>query len=881
MSAWDRYINFLRRDPRADAVEEVRFHIEMRIRDHIARGMSPDEARLAAEAEFGSPERIVDEVTIIDRRIGQRVERAEWWRDLIWDARVGLRSLRKSLAFSTTAILTTGLGIGVTTAIVSASYAILVRPLPFPDADRLVAIYSENPGRAWNRVNISWPDYLSWREENRAFDGIGLWTWTTFTVADHDSTAERVSGARVSANLFQVLGVSPRLGRHFAPDEDGRSQARVVLISDGIWRNRFGADSALVGSTILVEGVPHSVVGIMPPGFNFPDRGEVWLPFQTDASSESRRNRQYTGAIGRLNPGVTLEQGEADLRRIDKVLVAEFPDENAYWQSDVYSLREDLVGNLEQPLKVFLWSVVLVLLLVCANVANLMLARTAVRSRELALRSVLGASRTRLARHLITESMLIAALGGMVGIVVASWGVKLLRFGFPDQSPPYFISLGLDATALVIVVCLTLVTGLLVGVLPALRMSRTEASADLRDGERAGGGVRSGRLRNTLVMGEMALSVVLMIGALLLMRSYRNLEATDLGFNEQGVLSARITLPEVKYDTRPRSFEFFGRLTDRLRSVPGVTAVGHAQGIPFSGWNTSSRAQIEGMPVLPRNDQVDSHVQLVTPDFFKTIGVQLLKGRWLTEQDRDSVAPVVLVNESMVRVGFAGKDPIGRRIQVGGFPMATVVGVVRDYRHYQLPQPMGPATYFPWFAWPTRAQTLVIGTTREDPAALAPELRAAVRAIDAQVPVFDIQTFEEVVSQSLWRQRLQGNVMAIFSVMSLLLACVGLYGVISYAVAQRTRELGVRMALGASRPKVMLMVLSQSGRIVIVGIVAGLVIAFFAVRVLAALLYGVDARSLATFLTVPAVLAMTALVATLAPAWRATRVNPIVAIKTD
>jgi predicted permease len=882
MSAWLRYFSFFRRDPRADAADEVRFHIEMRIRDHIARGMTPDNARRAAEAEFGSAEGVVEEVARIDTRIDERAARSEWWGDLVRDVRVGMRSLRRSLAFSVTAVVTAALGIGVTAAIVSAGYAILVRPLPFPEADRLVAIYSENPGRGWTRVNISWPDYLSWREGNSAFLDMGMWAWGSFSLADQDSAAQRVNGARVTANLFRVLGVQPALGRHFAADEDGVNRARVALLSNGIWRSRFGADSGIVGRTILLDGRDFTIVGVMPAGFNFPDRGELWVPFQTDASSESRGNRQYAGAIGRLTAGVTFEQGAADLRRIDAALASEFPDNNAFWRSQAFPLRDDLVGDLQQPLKVFLWSVALVLLLVCANIANLMLARAAARSRELALRSVLGASRARLGRQLITESMLVAGLGGMLGVGVAWWGVRLLRFAFPDQLPPYFISLTLDGTALLILTVVALLTGVLFGVLPAVRVSRVDMNASLRDGDRAGAGARSTRLRSALVMAEVALSVVLMIGALLLMRSYRNLQGTELGFDEQGILSARITLPQVTYPTRPPAFEFYDRLGEQLRRVPGVTAVGHAQGIPFSGWNTSARApQIEGMPVLPRNDQVDTHNQLVTPDFFKAMGVQLVRGRWFTAQDRDTVAPVVLVNEEMVKVGFAGQDPIGRRIQVTGWPMATVVGVIRDYRHYQLPQPMGPATYFPWPAWPTRGQTLVIRTTRDNPASLIPALLAAVRAIDPQVPLSEVQTFEEVVSRSLWRQRLQGNVLAIFAMMSLVLASIGLYGVISYAVAQRTRELGVRMALGASRRRVMLMVLGQSGRVVLAGIAVGLVAAYFAVRLMVALLYGVEARDLATFFTVPVVLAVTALLATIAPALRATRVDPIRALRSD
>ena len=883
MRNWLRYFTFFRRDPRMDAADEVRFHIEMRTRDHVARGMTPEGARRAAEAEFGNPQTVVDEVANIDTRIDERAARAEWWRDIGRDLRVGMRSLRRSKAFSITAIVTAGLGIGVTAAIVSAGYAILVRPLPFPDSHQLVSIYSENPERNWRGVNISWPDYLSWREGNRAFEDIAIWGWASFTLAGQDSSAQRINGATVASHLFPLLGVQPAIGRHFASDEDGVNQARVALLGHAIWSSRFGADSGVVGKPVMIDGRSYTVVGVMPEGFSFPDRGELWLPFQVDASAPSRGNRQFAGAIGRLKAGVTFEQGVADLRRIDAALAAEFPDNNQYWRSEPRRMQDDLTGDLRQPLRIFLWSVALVLLLVCANVANLMLARAAVRSREFALRSVLGASRARLGRQLVTESMLVAGLGAVVGVAVAWWGVRLLRFAFPDQIPPYFIRLGLDGTTLLLLVAIALLTGLLFGILPAVRMSRVDLNASIRDGDRAGAGARSTRLRSALVMAEVALSVVLMIGALLLMRSYRNLAGTDLGFEEHGVLSARITLPQPSYPVRARSLEFYERLHERLSTLPGVTAVGWAQGLPFSGWNTSSRAQVEGGPVFSRNDMLDSHVQFVSPDFFKAIGVQLVRGRWFGPQDRDSMAPTVIVNELLVKAqnGFAGQDPIGKRITIQGFPPATVIGVIRDYRHYNLPQPMGPATYFNYATWPGRGNSLVIRTSLDEPALLLPQLQGVVRAIDPQIPVSEVQTFEELVSRSLWRQRLQGNVLLIFAGMSLVLACVGLYGVISYAVAQRTRELGVRMALGASRQRVMFLVLGQSGQVVLGGIAIGLVAAYFAVRLMAAMLYGVEARDLATFFIVPIVLAVTALLATIAPALRATRVDPMSALRSD
>jgi putative ABC transport system permease protein len=882
MTRWLRYFSFWRRDPARDASDEIGFHLDMRIRDLEARGHSPAEARRLAHSEFGNSDRVRDQVVRIDRRMIRRERISEWIGDLGRDARVGLRSLRASPAFSVTAVLCAALGIGVTSAIVSAAYSILVRPLPYADAERIVSIYAENTVRGYTRTNISYADFVSWRDENRAFASIGMWTWNTATLSATDNEAERVEGAEITTNLFQLLGVQPARGRLFVPGEDTPGQDRVVLLSDAVWRRRYAADTTLVGRTITVNGLAYTVAGIMKPSFNFPDRGQLWVPLVATSSSLSHGNRYYAGAIGRLNPGVTVEQGRADLHRVDADLVKRFPDDNHGWRADVVPIRDDLVGDLRQPLKVFLWAVALVLLMVCANVANLMLARGAVREREVAVRTALGASRVRLGRQLMTESLLVAALGGAIGVLIAWWGVKLLRYGFPDQTPPFFIALSLDAPTLLFISTLAIVTGLLFGVIPALRGTKVNLSSALRDGSRgAGTGLHRSRLRSALVVGEVALSVMLMIGAMLLVRSYRNYEGTDLGFDQKGILTARITLPAANYPTRAHSLAFYDRLLERLRQLPTVTSVGSAQGIPFSGWNVQGQASVVGAPRQPRGEEFISHYQIVTPDYFKTIGVSLVRGRWLTEADNDTLAAVALVNETMVQRVFRGEDPIGKRLSVSGDDPVTVVGIIRDHRHYRLPQPVGPATYYPFATWPPRTQTLAIRTTRDDPLLLLPELRSAVRAIDPNVALYQVQTLEEAISRSFWRQRLQGNVLAIFAAMALALACIGLYGVISYAVAQRTRELGVRMALGASRRNVLMLVFGQSGRLVIGGVALGLFGALFAVRLLETLLYGVEAKDVMTFATVPALLAAVALLAVLIPARRATRVDPLIAMRAE
>jgi predicted permease len=755
--------------------------------------------------------------------------------------------------------------------------------LPYPNAERLVAVYAENPARGYHGSNISWPDYRSWRDGTRTLSSLGIWTWTTATLSDETTEAERVAGAWVTANLFPTLGVRPFLGRGFTPEEETPGRDLVVLLSHRLWQRRFAGDSAIVGKRITIDGKRYMVVGVMPPGFNFPDRGDLWEPFATNPATEEHGNREYAGAIGRLESGVALDQARADLHAIDAVLAREFPDENFGWRAELKPLRDDLVGDYAQPLKVFLAAVLLVLLLVCANLANLMLARGTTRAREIAIRSALGASRQRLTMQLLTESLVIATLGGIIGVGIAWWGVRLLRFAFPDQSPPFFVSLTLDGPAIVGIAALTLVTGILFGTLPALRATRTDLATTLRDATRGGGSsVHRSRLRAALVIAELSMSVVLLVGAMLLVRSYRNLAGTQLGFDVNGILSARLTLPSAQYSPA-QSKTFYDELFARLRREPGVTMVASAQGIPFSGWNVQAETVIDGAPLRRRGEELISHFQYVTPDYFRAIGVRLIRGRWFSDADRDSLNPVVLVNEQMVARGFAGQDPIGKRIRVGGErdPFATVVGVVRDYRHYRLPQPMGPAAFYPYAVYPGRQQTIVIRTTRDDPHSLVPALRAAVRSLDAKLALYQVQTFHEAVSSSLWRQRLQGNVLSIFAALALMLACTGLYGVIAYAVAERTRELGVRMALGASRSDVLLLVLGQSGRLVVSGIAIGLVAAAFGAHMLDSLLYGVQATDTTTFAAVAMVLAVVALAAAFIPARRATRVDPIITMRAE
>lgn len=887
MSKWLRYLEFFGRNPKRDIDDEITSHIEMRETDLRAQGMSTEAARERAQREFGDVSIVRSATTRVDARMLRRERHAELIATTLRDVRVALRSMRANPGYAIASIVCAAFGIGITAAIVSASYAILVRSLPYRDSDRLVAIYSENAVHGYKEANISWPDFVSWRDDNRAFTGVAIWSWNTKTLtnmAGGNEEAERISGADVSWNLFQLLGVAPMLGRQFLKEEDAPGRNFEVIISHGLWQRRFASDSTIVGKTIQLDGRAWTVVGVMPARFNFPDRGDLWVPFAAE-SNEARGNRGYAGAIARIAPGVTLAQATDDLHRIDADLAARFPEDNSGWRADVVPIRDDLVGNLRQPLHVLLGAVGLVLLLACINVANLTLARGAARGRDVAIRSAIGASRGRLVRQMMTESLVVAVAGGVLGIGIAALEIQLLKVAFPNGLP-FYITLGLDGSALALVAAITVLTGVVFGIVPAVRVSRVNLNSALRDGARgAGPGVDRARLRSTLVIGEVALSAMLMMGALLLVRTYRNLHDTPLGFSTDGMLSARITLPKnAGYPTRADVKRFYDRLLERLRGDPRVASAGAAQGIPLTGWDVQGEALVEGAPLPRPGSELIAHFQNVTSDYFATIGVPLLRGRWLDETDRDSLNPSVLVNAQMVAKAFHGANPIGKRVRIGrdaGDPWGTVVGVIGDFHQYRLPQAAPPAVLWSNASYPARQMTLVLRAKRGDGHDLTPLLRSAVRELDPRVALYEVQTMEEVITRSLWRQRLMGNVLGVFAALSLAMACLGLYGVVSYAVAQRTRELGVRVALGATRSSVMRLVLGHGTRLVAIGIVVGLVAAWFAVGILDTLLYGVPAKDPAAFGIVALTLAGVALVAAAIPSRRATRVDPIIAMRAE
>ena len=876
-----RYLRFLRPDLRADIDEEVDFHLAMRTRDMERAGHGENAAREAAERVFGDLNAIKHECLTIDERRFRRASRKEVLMSLWQDTRLSIRSLLRSPGFTAVAVLCLAVGIASTASIFTVVRGSLVRPLPYRDADRLVSIYTAMPDRGERGVNISYHDYHAWRTMNRTFEDVGAWTWSTITLSSADE-AQRVESALVTANLFPLLGVSPVLGRHFLEEEE-KPGTRVVMLGHGVWQSRFGGDRDIVGKTIRVNAVDHVVVGVMPPGFAFPEIGQAWRPLPNDLQNDPG-NRFNAGAIGRLKDGVAFTAAASDLESIMRRQEERYPAAYDNFTSDAVPLRDDLVGDLRRPLLIFLGAVTLVLLIVCANVANLLLARSATRERELGVRVALGAGRKRIFGHVLLESLVLALAGGLLGAMLTPWGVRLFALTFP-RDVPFYIALQVDGWIIAFVAGLVAASAILMGVIPSLRATAIDVSSALREGGRSGaGGSRTSRARSLLVVGELALSVVLLVGAALLIRSYSALMDTQLGFVERGVLSARVSLPPAEFRERAKRIVYWERAYERLAAIPGVELVGSADGIPFSGWNVESSITIEGQPSSGGESNI--HYQFVSPDFLRAIGARVVAGRALTYTDRDSLNMVVVINETFARTRFGVTDPIGKRLRWGGTDAAdpwvmTIVGVVSDFRHYRLPEPMRPAIYMPQLARPSASQTLVLRTSLPDPRSLEPAVRAALRELHKDAPAYQVQTFEQVVSASLWRQRLQQNVLVIFAVMALILASLGVYGVISHGVAQRTRELGVRMALGASRREVASLILSQGSRLASIGITIGLIAAFALRGVVKQLLYGIQPSDPLTFTVVPIVLVLVALLASLIPALRATRVDPAVAMRAE
>ena len=800
------------------------------------------------------------------------------------DLLYALRRLVKAPAFTVVAVVTLALGIGANTAIFSVVNGVLLKPLPYPESERLVGVYHTANGR---RAVMSGPNFTDVARTATSFENAAAIS-TGRMILTGQGEPIRIPVANVSASLFNVLRVRPILGRTFNADENTPGRTSIVVLSYGLWQQRFGGDPDVVGRRIQLDGVSREVVGVMPQGFSYPADRQAWLPVEYDQNFVTRqRGAWYLDVVARLKPGVTTEQSATEVETIGRNLAREYPDADAEIGMTTYPLREAMVGDIRRAVFVLLGAVGFVLLIACANVANLLLARAAAREPEMAVRTALGAGRGRLVRQLLTESIILALVGAAFGLLLAVWGVEFLT-SLKPQGIPRLDNIRIDGAVVLFTMAIAVVTGVLFGVAPAFTATRG-LTASLKEGGRGAVTARGGaRLRGALVVAELALAVMLLAGAGLLMRSFIKLQAVDPGFRPEQALTFELTLPEARYKEDPQIISFFDRLLPRLRALPGVRAAAAVMGLPLSGMDFVISFEVEGRPPVPPSQRPAMQVRVATPDYFSTIGIPLKRGRGFSDDDRQGTTPVVLITETAARMFFPNEDPIGKTIKLGWGrgggarrrAGGEVVGIVGDVKEAGLDEPNPPHIYMPLRQWPVGFMSIVVKTATAPPT-LADAARTEVYAVDPNLPVSNVRTLDEIVARSISQPRFYMLLLAIFAGVALALAAIGIFGVLSYAVAQRTREIGIRMALGAQQHTVIGLVVREAMLLVAFGVASGTIAALVLSRTMTKMLFSVAPTDPATFAIVAAGLLAVALLASYLPARRATRVDPVVALRTE
>lgn len=868
---------------RADVDDELSFHIDMRTRELLAGGMSEAEARREATREFGDVEFTREYCRRLDEG-GERAERrGEWFVDLRQDLTQAIRVLRRSPAFLAIALVTIALGVGANSAIFTVVRGVLLRPLPFAQPDRLVAVYEDNRPDHSPRSQLAAADYVDYHSQQASLTDIGI---VGYASLDYQGATEPVAlhGLRFSANVFSILGVPPMLGRAFAPGEDQPGKTNVVVLSFATWRGVFGGDSTVVGRSVVMSGTPMTIIGVMPPRFIFGGDEQFWTPFNIQGQlADVNRSRKFHNmvAVARLRPGVTPPRAESDLLTIAHRNEQAFPASNTGHLVSVVPLHSALVGDARTALLVLAGAAACVLLIACANLANLVFARTLGRQRELAVRAALGAGRGRLVRQLLTESLLLALIGGMAGSAVGSAATRALLAVAPDALP-HVGDVAIDPMVVGFALIVSLGGGLVFGLVPAWVGSHTDTERTLRDTSRAVVGRRAERWRRILVAGQTALTVVLLICAGLLVRSLDRLQRVELGFDPAHVLLVNLALTSNAYDTRPKIAQFYETLLERIRPTPGVRSVGAGSSVPLRGSSTAG-LHIEGEP-MPNGPLPSIGYTAVSDDYFRSLGIPLRSGRGFISQDAAGAEPrAVVVNDEAVRRFWGGRNPVGARIQLGPDPQEPfylVVGVVGNVRQDGFDAAPRPVAYTSYRQEGESYLTLVIKTTG-DPMHALPAVRAAVRELDRTLPLTRVTTMEDVAGNSLSRRRFSMLLLATFAAVSLVLAVVGTYGVMAYTVSARTPELGVRIALGATTSNVLGLVVGQSMLTSTLGIAAGVAGAVALTRTIRGMLYGVGPADVTTFVVVTSVLLAACALAAFIPARRATRIDPVEALRRD
>jgi putative ABC transport system permease protein len=803
------------------------------------------------------------------------------------DLRYALRQLRKSPGFTFVAVLTLALGIGANTAIFSVVDAVLLRPLGYEKPEQLVSIWSTNPKDEIKQEAASFPDFNDWRQQARSFAGMAGFATFSPILGGTEGEPERIQAGHSVGDLFSVLGVQPILGRRFLEEENKEGGNRVVILSYGLWQRRFAGDSRVIGQQVLINGTPCAVVGVLPRDFENPMRTEagpvqLWTPLEVTAQKPEARRQDFLCVIGRLKANSSLQQASAEMTAIARQLETQYPNSNIGWSTIVEPLHETLTGDMRRPLLVLLGGVSFLLLIACANVANLLLARASARQREIAIRVALGASRARIVRQLLTENVLLSLTGGALGLVLAFWGLHaLVALGPADI--PRLDSIRIDRAVFCFTLLLSLGTGVIFGLAPALTVSNPHLNDTLKEGGRSSAEGSGGRrVRSALAISEIALSLVLLVGASLLARSFLRLQHVDPGFRPDHVLTVRLSLPKTKYKGDEQLSAFYEQLLSRVVQQSGVESAAVTNNLPIGEVNDLPQLyfRIYGRVRVPTAQLPDAEARVVSPDYFRALQIPLRRGRLFDSHDAKGAPEVAVISETLARRYFPNEDPIGKRITLHTVleKWSTIVGVVGDVKGGALTAEPYPQIYGSYLQSPSRSMTLVVRTTG-DPLAISGSLGGQVRALDSEQPLYNVRSLEQVLSSSIARPRFNMLLITILAGVALLLAAIGIYGVISYSVVQRTHEIGVRIALGATYGDVIRLVVRQGIFLAAAGLGIGSLTAIAVTRAMATLLYGISATDPATFLGVAIVLGGIAFVASYIPARRATKVDPMIALR--
>jgi putative ABC transport system permease protein len=808
------------------------------------------------------------------------VQRGPLMKGILQDVRYALRTMARRPGLAIVIVLTLALGIGANTAIFSLVNTVLLRQSPYPDSERLVMVWERQLERSPNGRPLRPANFFDWKTRTASFEGVA-WSRDGIFSLTGQGEPESIIGYRFSANMLDVLGTQPTLGRNFRPDEDRPGGAPVVILSDKLWRRKFAADNSVLGRVITLNGESYSVIGVMPPEFKHPQRAELWTPVAISPGLAAERNNTILRIVARLKPGITHDQAEAELSGLYQDLSARYPDNN----KGITPVLEPFgtTGDAKPLLMILFAGVGFVLLIACANVANLLLADANARRRELAVRSALGASRYRVIRQMLTESVLMALAGGALGVLITWWTRETLITLFPaniaNLNLPLVEQIDVDAPVFLFTLVVSLLTGLLFGSLPAWNVTRTNLQGALKDGDRGGSGSR--RVHATLVVAEVALSIVLLAGALLMVQSFVRVQRLQFGFDVERVMTGRVILPAYRYGDDLKKVAFTRAILARLQAISGVEAVGITNYLPLSGWDGGLNFSIEGQPPVGQASQPSASYHVATEDYFRSMGIPLVAGRTFNDRDTEQAPTVVVISESLARRYWPGENALGKRVVLDqSQPPSEIVGIVRDVKHFGLEEPGEGQMYRPYW----QAPDSIIGITLRsglEPASLGGQLRAAVWSVDAEQPVTYVMPLSELASESLAFRRAGMMLAAGFAVLALLLAALGIYGVLSYSVSRRTREIGVRVALGATHSQVARLVMREGLVMTAFGVVIGLAAAAGLTRFLASVLFDVRPDDPFTYAAVAGILLATALVATWVPARRATGVDPLVALRTE